>query len=180
MSHENVVKGRKNVVKGRKNVVNCENVVSRPMRTLGMHEECVSENVKPEMCANPVLRTSPCHFKSTEGGPHSIRGGGKTSEPTSTTFSKRGTFTRERTAPSSVKVSTFSTLENKNPYRGGGSSLSTPTKRKLIFNKNTQHLICMFEVKTGSDLPGDSDSSKSPAKRRCPGITGVDDQPGIN
>ena len=78
---------RKNVVKGHKNVVNSENGVSRPMRTFGMREECVTENAKPKKCANPVLKPTPCHFKSTKGGPHSTRGGGKTSEVTSSTCS---------------------------------------------------------------------------------------------
>ena len=69
----------------------------------------------------------------------------------------------------------YLTVSDKNPYRGGGISLSTPTKQKLISNKNTQHLICMFETRTSSELPGDSEISESPAKRRCPGTTGVDD-----
>ena len=83
-------------------------------------------SVRPKLCTNPVLKTSSSHFKSAEGGPHSKRGGGKTSELASN-FNKRGKFKKGMTTPDSTKIFSFSNSEAKNPYRGG-VTVSTPTK----------------------------------------------------
>ena len=126
-------------------------------------------SVRPKMCTDLGLEQSSSHFKSTEGGPQSKKGGGKTFELAST-FIKRGNFKKGMTTPKSAKVFSMPESESKNPYR---VVVSTPTKRKLMLTNNTQHLICKFEAKTGSDLPGVSVSSESPAKRRCTGVTGL-------
>ena len=65
----------------------------------------------------------------------------------------------------------------KNPYnwaKGNNTLNNTPTKRKLIFAKNTKTLINKFEAKSEHDLPGGV-ISESPAKRGKWAATRVND-----